>query len=1096
MGQTVTTYYDHIETPQFGPVDALVSDGIKWGDSTRASGGGRPLFQDGFETGDLTHTDRGVYWVGGNATRIRTIVEDPAAHIYNGIYSLRFRYAGVPDDEDGISELDFDLGAEYPEIWVEYYIHIPVNYIHRTQAGSDNNKWFYLADTKVEADYYVKALLETFPGNGVDGSLDQARPMWGTNLLKGGHASSSYGMANPQKLITDDDLGNWLRFRFYFKVGDAGRSNGIFQFWKDDALFISEYGLDNDPVDGQVHGYRKGYVMGHSNSGFLDDTHFFLDQFTVYDEDPEWETDLPLYHDNFESEDLTYVEGGFDWKPEDETYLVKGDGADDNYIVYPVPSGPIAGKQWENGPVGGVFDEIAMRFNYPANEPLARQDWSIPGAAQLSEFWCGFWWRVPINFSHPDAGEGSQKLCSFWVDDYEVLGNGPTITTEFKRIGSGRSYLSFHLYKTLGSPGDRLSEDYYCGPLITELTDRGRWMHLLWHVKAATDLTSGDGIVELYWRWEEWNKYLLGYGLQNAHISLPAGELGFQNGYLMGWANSPYPVQTEFLADDFKIWAADPGLVPIGAAPIIDDDFEGGPKPWWTNWNRTRIGTVADGHVVYAGENSLRFRYPDIVEVPPPASEVIAEQKFKLVNDPANQPGYDEIWIEYMLYCPTNFSHDTPYGAPGNNKFFEISSIYNDVSSALRPHITMEYWPQGGGASRWERYKAYTFGEKGSVIGTEGKPNFMGVGMAIEPGNWYNIKFHFRSASARDVADGIMETFIDDVRWHFLEWDWWGAAPGDSVPGDPGQPMRMNYGYVMGSARSGWIEETKFYVDDFKIYTTDPGWQQDIGSVYANLEDGDHSHFLWTDNGTRVSIVYSTDNLGVDNYVSWPTPSGPDGLEGRDWENSPFTPGDSYAMRFRYPAGQELAEQRWNFPESFALSEIWLRWDLKVPINFLHEDVPGSDNNKLWRMWMDAGEADGSKVGMSFRPDLLVSGGSDFFCKISPGRGAPVGGDLGSTSFISVPGDRGRWMQILVRVKAETAEDASDGIMQVWRRWEDEGSFTLTHDLSGQPIRIPIASPYGFCRGYLMGAANAEYSSDTEWLLDNFTIWSSDPGLV
>jgi hypothetical protein len=79
-------------------------------------------------------------------------------------------------------------------------------------------------------------------------------------------------------------------------------------------------------------------------------------------------------------------------------------------------------------------------------------------------------------------------------------------------------------------------------------------------------------------------------------------------------------------------------------------------------------------------------------------------------------------------------------------------------------------------------------------------------------------------------------------------------------------------------------------------------------------------------------------------------------------------------------------------------------------------------------------------------------------------------------------------MKIVVRLRAETSAGAADGLMQVWRRWEDEGSFTQTHNRTGQPIRIPSGGPNGFAAGYLMGYANSAYGQDTEFLIDDFTL--------
>lgn len=54
---------------------------------------------------------------------------------------------------------------------------------------------------------------------------------------------------------------------------------------------------------------------------------------------------------------------------------------------------------------------------------------------------------------------------------------------------------------------------------------------------------------------------------------------------------------------------------------------------------------------------------------------------------------------------------------------------------------------------------------------------------------------------------------------------------------------------------------------------------------------------------------------------------------------------------------------------------------------------------------------------------------------------------LDCTPFISVPADRDRWMQLVFRVVDLTTTSSNDGVLQMWRRWENESSFTQFHNL-------------------------------------------------
>lgn len=244
--------------------------------------------------------------------------------------------------------------------------------------------------------------------------------------------------------------------------------------------------------------------------------------------------------------------------------------------------------------------------------------------------------------------------------------------------------------------------------------------------------------------------------------------------------------------------------------------------------------------------------------------------------------------------------------------------------------------------------------------------------------------------------------------------------------------------------------------------------------VSDSFESGDmsapgYNGFSWSQND-RTSIVSSDGVLWSNGPKSIDKPSG------RDWE--PYRGENS--LRFRYPSGSNMAEQQFSMEEGHP--ELWMSFWLKVPINFHHT----SGNQKLFRLWMDAYEGEGSKVGMEFRPN--GNGGSNFYLKLSDGNYSAVGGDTGTTEFIETPRDLGRWMHIVFRVSSETAPGASDGIVEVWRSWADQTEYEKTHFLENQKIMVPSDGPKGFKHGYLMGWANGAYSKDTEFLIDNFTL--------
>jgi len=244
--------------------------------------------------------------------------------------------------------------------------------------------------------------------------------------------------------------------------------------------------------------------------------------------------------------------------------------------------------------------------------------------------------------------------------------------------------------------------------------------------------------------------------------------------------------------------------------------------------------------------------------------------------------------------------------------------------------------------------------------------------------------------------------------------------------------------------------------------------------VSDSFESGDMSTtsaagFRWSDTKT-TSVVTADTEVFVTSPVNHPAP------KTSRWEAKT---GD-HALMLRYDAGRSWTEQKFHLRE--AQPEIWMSFWLRVPTNYSHPKVEGAnDNQKLFRLWMDGygQKGDGSTVGMSFRGD--GHGGSYFFAKIAGS------GDKGRVPFIKIPGDRGKWMHLVVHVDSESSPGEKDGLMEVWRKWDGDSDYTKTHDFKDQPIKLS-STKKGFASGYLMGWANAVYPVDTEFLLDDFKL--------
>ncbi|MAB50845.1 MULTISPECIES: hypothetical protein [unclassified Marinobacter] len=247
----------------------------------------------------------------------------------------------------------------------------------------------------------------------------------------------------------------------------------------------------------------------------------------------------------------------------------------------------------------------------------------------------------------------------------------------------------------------------------------------------------------------------------------------------------------------------------------------------------------------------------------------------------------------------------------------------------------------------------------------------------------------------------------------------------------------------------------------------------ETGDMSATNDQG----FRW-DRNNRTSIVSSDEVVYSNGETSIQMPSG------RDWE----TIDEEHSLRFRYPAGSDMAEQRFDLGGAYP--EAWYKYWIRVPQNYTHSTSSPS-NNKFFATWMDGYSSQGNGPTAFWNLMSNGSGGSSIAVSYSDGGYSVAGGQMQIQPFIRVPEDRGRWMQVVYRVKASSNSGTRDGEIELWRRWENENSFTQIHEVENALLPIPPEGPNGWNEGYIMGWANAPYSQDTEWLLDSFHVSTS-----
>lgn len=220
------------------------------------------IFEDDFSSGDLSKSMSGAKWT---SKVYVDVVSSPSVVSSN---SAQFSFKGSGDlGEDAFSELRFDLGKLYPEIWLQFYLYVPSNYYHRDAQSTDNNKLLRLWGATYNDS--EKLGLSTWLGSSGGSRLIADWNRSGQGIGPKGETYSSF--------ITSADRGNWMKIRVHVEAASSSGSPGSIRVWKNDELVINNYQTVDSFASGEPHAYRYGYLLGWSNSGFNQETKFNID---------------------------------------------------------------------------------------------------------------------------------------------------------------------------------------------------------------------------------------------------------------------------------------------------------------------------------------------------------------------------------------------------------------------------------------------------------------------------------------------------------------------------------------------------------------------------------------------------------------------------------------------------------------------------------------------------------------------------------------------------------------------------------------------------------------------------------------------------
>jgi len=216
--------------------------------------------RDDFETGTASRL-----WTGFEYASVADLQETGRSG-----KGLKFTFIGNSSSTvDATSEARFDLGAIYTDISIEYDLFIPTNYSHVVPSDrADNNKFFRLWQKTygdITTGNQLGASMLANSGGSVLGTDYQMFPGWGT----------STAIVQYKSFITSADLGKWHTIKIWVKSGASLGDYGFIKIYKNGNLIIEDKGL---PVINKLtQGWRYGYILGWSNSGFRQTTNLYVD---------------------------------------------------------------------------------------------------------------------------------------------------------------------------------------------------------------------------------------------------------------------------------------------------------------------------------------------------------------------------------------------------------------------------------------------------------------------------------------------------------------------------------------------------------------------------------------------------------------------------------------------------------------------------------------------------------------------------------------------------------------------------------------------------------------------------------------------------
>jgi hypothetical protein len=170
-----------------------------------------------------------------------------------------------------------------------------------------------------------------------------------------------------------------------------------------------------------------------------------------------------------------------------------------------------------------------------------------------------FDWYIPAHYFHRDSpGGDNNKLLRLWAKSYDDLEKIGASTYNQGSSGDSQVGEDYRIQATWGQSTNITNRQDF----ITE-ADHGKWMGLGIYIKSATD--TSPAIMRIYKNGQLFHE---ADKITNNHLP---GAQGYRYGYLLGWANSGFDIETIFYMDNVKFYDQD--VFPLrSSAPSVPLD--------------------------------------------------------------------------------------------------------------------------------------------------------------------------------------------------------------------------------------------------------------------------------------------------------------------------------------------------------------------------------------------------------------------------------------------------------------------------------------------------------------------------------------------